>query len=97
MTPEGKVKAKIKEYLDSLGEDCWHFNPMMMGYGRKGIPDIVGCYKGHMFAVEIKAPGKKHTITPWQERECRKILKACGIIIVTDNAEDVKNALQRYS
>jgi hypothetical protein len=88
-TPEGKVKAEIKAFLDSLGPDCWYFSPMMMGYGRKGIPDILGCYRGHFFAIETKAPGKLHNTTPWQDKECRGIATAGGGVIVADNVRAV--------
>lgn len=89
-TPEGKVKAEIKAYLDSLGADCWYFMPAMMGYGRKGIPDIIGCYKGKFFAIEVKAPGKIANTTPWQEKELCAILASNGIAIVVDSLELLK-------
>lgn len=79
MTPEGKVKAEIKKYLDSLGEDCWYFMPMMMGYGRKGIPDIVGCIGGSFFGIEVKAPGKGNGLTNWQLLELQSIADAGGL------------------
>ena len=97
MTPEGKVKETIKKYLDGLGADCWHFSPMMMGYGRKGIPDIVGVYKGTPFAIEVKAPGKKHMLTPWQHRELMDIHAAGGVAIVADCQTDVADAFLKYS
>jgi len=87
MTPEGKVKDIIKTYLDSLGPLCWHFMPMMMGYGRKGIPDVIGCYKGHFFAIEVKAEGKAKAITPWQAREAAAIGQAHGLAWLIDGEE----------
>ena len=44
MTPEGKVKKKIVEQLKALG--CYYFFPATGGYGKSGVPDIVGCYNG---------------------------------------------------
>lgn len=90
MTPEGKVKAEIKVYLDSLGVNCWYFMPMMMGYGRKGIPDIVGCLCGEFFAIEVKAPGKEKATTPWQERELHRVSQAGGYAIVISSVEELK-------
>lgn len=83
MTPEGKVKKEITNYLDSLS-DCWYFCPIMMGYGRKGIPDIIGCIRGVFFAIEVKAPGKMENTTPWQDKEIKAIRDAGGICIITD-------------
>ncbi len=53
MTPEGKVKKKVAELLKQYG--AYYFFPAMGAFGRAGIPDIVGCYRGRFFAVECKA------------------------------------------
>jgi len=45
------VKKKLIEYKD---RGLWYFMPPANGYGRAGIPDFVGCYKGNMFAIETK-------------------------------------------
>lgn len=90
MTPEGKVKADICEFLDSLGEQCWYFKPMMMGYGRKGIPDIIGCFRSRFFSVEVKAPGKIFNLTPWQEAECESIMDSGGLAFTADNPQKFK-------
>lgn len=76
MTPEAKVKKQIDVYLKSLGDDWWGFKPMMMGYGRKGVPDIIGCYKGHFVALEVKSA--TGIATEWQLREIQAILKSGG-------------------
>lgn len=53
MTPEGKVKKKVTDLLDKYC--AYYFKPATGGYGRSGIPDIVGCIEGKFFAVECKA------------------------------------------
>jgi hypothetical protein len=88
-TPEGRVKDAIKDYLDSLKPDLWYFAYTPMGYGVRGIPDIIGCYKGRFFAVEVKAPGGKPK--PWQDRMMQvEITPAGGVCIVADAVEIVK-------
>lgn len=94
MTPEGKVKARIKGYLDTLGADCWYFLPMMMGYGRKGIPDIIGCYCGIGFVIEVKADLDMNDPTAWQARELEAFSRAGGIAILADSADQVKEAFE---
>jgi hypothetical protein len=74
MTPEAKVKKKIKEILDYY--NAWYFCPAQNGYGRAGIPDFVGCYKGKFFAVEAKAAYNKTTAL--QDRELKAIADAGG-------------------
>jgi Holliday junction resolvase len=77
MMPEGLVKLRLRKYLDShTGEHVWYFMPSANGYGRAGIPDIVGCYHGHFFAVECKAG--KNTPTALQFRELHGIERTGG-------------------
>ena len=32
-----------------------------------GLPDIIGCYKGRFFGIEVKLPGKERTLTKLQQ------------------------------
>ena len=89
MTPEGKVKAEIKKVLADY--NCWYFMPMMNGYGRSGIPDFVGCYKGQFFAVEAKAQDGK--LTPNQEREAVAIHTAGGRVLLARSGDAVREML----
>ena len=73
-TPEGYEKDEICKYLDSIG--AWCFKPMMTGFGKSGVPDIIGSYDGFFFAIEVKREGKKPT--PIQELRMKKIRKAIG-------------------
>lgn len=76
MTPEGKVKQDVKDYLETLGKDCWYYMPVPMGYGKRGVPDFIICYKGFLLAPETKRDGGKSK--PWQEREQAAIRAAGG-------------------
>ena len=53
MTPEKKVKNKVVAILKE--HKAYYFYPMTGGYGRSGVPDIVGCYRGIFFGIECKA------------------------------------------
>jgi len=87
MTPEGKVKVAVKKQLDTLG--CYYFFPATGGFGRSGVPDIVGCYNGRFFGIECKAG--KGTTTALQDKELAKIVEAGGIAMVINenNIDDV--------
>ena len=63
---------------------------MTGGYGRSGVPDIVGCYKGYFFAIECKAG--KGTTTALQDKNIKDIEKAGGKVIVVNesNLEEVR-------
>ena len=91
MTPEAKVKKRVREMLDKLG--IYHFSPPGMGLGRAGIPDIIACYNGHFVAIECKAGTNKPT--PLQERELNRIMNAGGEVFVVneDNITELHERL----
>ena len=84
LTPEAKVKKKVKEILDQMG--VYHFSPMQNGMGRAGIPDIIGCLEGQFLGIECKAG--RGTTTALQERELNRILNAGGYALVV-NEENI--------
>ena len=88
LTPEGKVKAKVRRMLDAAS--VYYFMPATGGYGRSGVSDIVGCCDGKFFAIECKAG--KNTTTSLQDLELHKIKKAGGITLVINetNIMDVE-------
>ena len=95
-TPEKKVKLKVRASLD-WDKDIYYFTPMTGGYGRSGVPDIVGCYKGHFFAIECKAG--KGTTTALQDKNIKEIEKAGGRVIVVNenNLEEVRLMLSEMN
>ena len=93
MTPEGIVKKKIVSILKSIG--AYYFFPATHGYGRSGVPDIVGCYDGGFFAIEVKAEGKKPTAL--QENEIRQIVSQRGIAFVYDGTMPNQEVIQRIT
>jgi hypothetical protein len=88
MTPEKKVKQKVAKQLKEIG--AYFFYPATGGYGRSGVPDIVGCYKGMFFGIECKAG--KNKLTALQERELGSIEKSAGIAMVVneDNVTEIE-------
>lgn len=88
-TPEGKVKQACKKILNELG--AYHFFPATGGYGRSGVADIVGCYKGLFFAIECKAG--KGRLTALQAAELDRVEGAGGLALMV-NEEGVKTLKQ---
>lgn len=104
-TPEGRVKKAVREYLVSIGcqpaggkpvSPChgWFYFPVQNGMGVVGIPDIVGCYKGQFFAIETKAPGKKHNVSRNQKLRLQELDRAGAVAIVADGVEDVRKCFE---
>lgn len=95
MTPEAKVKKKVVDVLKKGG--AYYFFPATGGYGRSGVPDIVGCYRGVFFAIECKAGTNKPTAL--QEAEMHKIRETNGQVLVVNenNINDVVILLRDIS
>lgn len=82
MTPEAKVKNSVKKMLTERG--AYFFMPATGGYGRSGVPDIVGCHRGVFFGIECKAGDNQPTAL--QLRELDKIQRCDGFTaIVNEN------------
>jgi len=85
MTPEAKVKKRVVAQLKKLG--AYYFYPVTGGFGRSGVPDIVGCYRGMFFGIECKAGGNKPT--PLQAANLEQITTAGGLaLVVNENNVD---------
>lgn len=89
-TPEKKVKDAAVELLKQYR--AYYFFPVMGGYGRSGIPDIIACLDGHFIGIECKAGFNKPTLL--QERELAEISKAGGrTLVVREDTLDLLNQL----
>lgn len=95
MTPEAKVKKGVVTQLKAMG--AYYFFPATGGYGKSGVPDIVGCYKGLFFGIECKAGSNKPTAL--QQKNLDDINKADGFAMVVneDNFYTVRELLERYA
>ena len=50
MTPEAKVKHQVYKILRKNG--AYYFSPIMNGYGKSGVPDIIVCYNGKFVGID---------------------------------------------
>ena len=91
MTPEGKVKLRVKLLLTSV--NAYYFLPATHGYGSSGIPDIVACVNGRFIGIECKSGGNKTTAL--QEKNLNAISQAGGLSIVVNekNVDDLLSLL----
>ena len=91
MTPEAKVKKKVREVLQALG--AYYVMPMTGGYGNSGAPDFVVCFESQFIGIECKA-GKGKT-TALQEKNLAQIRSAGGLAIVIneENINELKDEL----
>lgn len=87
-TPEKKVKQRVMEALKDMG--AYYFYPVTGGYGRSGVPDIVGCWEGKFFGIECKAG--KNLPTALQLKNLKEITDSGGIALVI-NEENVSSTV----
>lgn len=91
MTPEGKVKAKVKKVLGEIG--AYYAMPMGSGWGNSGVPDFLACYQGRFIGIECKAGGNDPTAL--QESNLKAIQKAGGnaLVIHEGNVDFLRNLI----
>ena len=87
---EAQLTIQIRELLRARGIFHWKSWQGPMSQPR-GVADIIGCYQGRFFAIEIKRPGRK--ATPEQARFLSEVCKANGIAFVAHSVEEVKGGL----
>ena len=58
---ESQITAKILSQLKRLGGFWYktHGGPFQV----RGLPDIIGCYQGAFYGLEVKVPGRENTLT----------------------------------
>jgi len=91
MTPEGKVKAKVKKVLLEMG--AYYATPVGTGYGNAGVPDFLVCVRGRFIGIECKANGGKPTAL--QLKNLADIETAGGLAFIIDenNVTELRNFL----
>ena len=82
MTPEAKVKERVKKVLKDIG--AYYAMPVTGGYGVSGVPDFLVCYNGLFVGLECKAGNGKTTAL--QEKNLLDIRKAGGMSYVINEA-----------
>ena len=83
---EKQVQAKIRKYLESIG--CYVVNGI---YTKAGVPDLIGCYEGVFFAIEVKTPETRNNVSKLQEYNIDRIRECGGHSIVAWNVEMVED------
>jgi hypothetical protein len=85
VTPEGRVKDKVKKVLNAYPDLYQHW-PVQNGMGKPCL-DAHCCYLGMYFSIETKAPGKKPTKR--QEDTIAEIRAAGGKVFIIDGPDSL--------
>ena len=85
---EQAYQKKITKLLEDKGA---YVVKVIVG-NKKGIPDIIACYKGKFLAIEVKTPRTMNNVSPLQTFNLKKINDCGGYSIVawsTDRVEEI--------
>ena len=86
MRSEKAIQEDIVKHLRASG--AWvfkvHGGPMQL----RGVPDLVGCWNGVMFALEVKKPGER--LTAIQAHIIEQIKAAGGVAGRVECVADVE-------
>lgn len=91
MTPEGRVKQKVKAAIKALPFPVYSFMPVQTGFGSVSL-DFLYCIRGRFVAIETKAPGKK--LTPLQNSTKADIEAAGGIVLIVSDDDTLAEAMR---
>ena len=83
MTPEGKVKEKVKKILQAHG--AYYHMPVQNGMGKPSL-DFVCCHEGRFLAIETKT--EKGDLTLRQKATIEEMQKAGAIVLVIRGVSD---------
>lgn len=92
LTPEAKVKAKVKAWLTARG--IWHCTPIGSQFGSAGVPDVLCCWEGRFLGIEVKAPGKRGNTSDLQRRQLAGITASGGIAVVVDDVSQLEEHIK---
>lgn len=86
---EQQIQKKIIAYLESRG--CYVVK--VISASKSGVPDILGCYEGVFFGLEVKTPTTSGNVSKLQEYNLDKIVESGGHSKVVWDVEQVEEFL----
>ena len=87
---EQGYQKKITKFLEDNGA----YVVKVIAANRKGIPDILACYKGYFIGIEVKVPEKMGNTTKLQDYNIKKIREAGGYAFVASDTKVLEGILR---
>ena len=87
---EQDYQRKIVRYLEEQGA----YVVKVVAASKKGVPDIICCYKGNFIAIEVKTPFTRNDVTKLQDYNLDLVSEAGGISGVAVTVDDIKPFLR---
>jgi hypothetical protein len=89
---EKEIETAIKAYITAHGGLCYKIHGGDL-YQETGIPDLLVCWGGLFFGIEVKDPGGKPSAI--QLAQGARIKKAHGHFIIARSVQDVIDYVER--
>ena len=89
---EKEIENEIKKYITNLGGLCYKIHGGDL-YQETGIPDLLCCWGGLFFGIEVKDPAGKPSAI--QLAQGARIKKAKGHFIIAKSLQDVKDYIMK--
>lgn len=88
MTPEAKVKVKIKRWYDQNLPNHVRVSPRGGPFGQQGVADDLICWLGFFIAIEVKSDTGQ--LSPMQVKNLKDVQKAGGVAAVVKGYDVVR-------
>lgn len=88
---EQGYQAKVIKYLEAKGA----YVVKTIKTSKKGVPDLLVCYKGRFIGIEMKTPTTRNNLSDLQMHNLAMISKADGYGVMCVDTEDVQRILTR--
>jgi len=89
---EKEIESEIKQFIKRNGGLCYKIHGGDL-YQENGIPDLLCCWKGLFFGIEVKDPQGKPSVI--QLAQGARIKKAGGHFLIAKSVQDVKDYLEK--
>jgi len=96
---EKELQKRVNKFLSQI-PGLWFYHPRETKKGTDGLPDIIGCFNGRFFAIELKTPELKDAekgLRPEQIKIIDQIRKAKGKVLITNNFDDVVDFIEKIN
>lgn len=90
---ERDLQRRILQTLRGMGGEWLNFHGGDV-YMPRGIPDIIGCYRGRFVAIEVKLPGGEPT--PIQQVWLERLKSAGAAVGVAHTVGDALDILKGW-
>ena len=88
---EAEITKEIRYYLNTM--NIWHYKNWSGPMSPRGIPDIIGIYRGKFLAVEIKKPRGK--LTELQQIFLDRVKNEGGLSVCVHSCEELADFLEK--